>query len=112
MFSPKQEKAIELLALGNMTYTDVADTVNVAYRTILRWRRDNDFAKEVQRRALEHLRDQVPSLYSVLKSKATSEEDLSAIRLIFERLDRVDEDVNQAQGTITFTWGNPYEGEE
>lgn len=106
-FSPRQIKAIELLALGSQDYKEIAATVGVQAQTLRNWRRDIDFAEAVRRRALEHLKDQVPAVFSVLSKKAVAEEDLNAIRLLLERIDRAEGDLSiAAQGNVTFTWGS------
>lgn len=106
-FPARKTQAIELLASGNLDYEEIAAAVGVTSKTLRAWRADIDFAKEVQRRALELLKDKVPAIYSVLSNKGIKDGDISALKLMLEQVNRANEDVSHAtEGTITFTWGH------
>ena len=105
MFDVKKEQAIELLSLGQMEYQEIAEVVGVTSKTLREWRYNQDFAEEVQRRALELLKEAVPSIYGVLSRKGKSG-DLAAIKILLDQVERATADVvKSAEGSITFTWG-------
>jgi predicted DNA-binding protein YlxM (UPF0122 family) len=47
MLTSKQKKAVELLALGNMTQKEIAQTIKVSEHTICDWKKNDDFVSEV-----------------------------------------------------------------
>lgn len=47
-FSHKQRLAIELLGRGDLKYNEVARSVGVSETTLNKWRKDADFANEIQ----------------------------------------------------------------
>lgn len=102
--SPKQRKAIEILAQGDQrSYGDIAKELNVTQNTLYRWRKQDAFAKAVRDRAYELLREQLPEIYSVLNS-ISKEGNTKAIQIFLDHLERMENDVAKADGQITFTW--------
>lgn len=105
VFNKKQMEAIEMLAQGRVDYQTIAATINVSPTTLFRWRRKVEFAEAVQKRALELLQEKLPAVYSALHIKAAEDKDVGAMRLFFERLDKIHGDVVEAyKGQVTFTW--------
>ena len=102
----QKEQAIDLLAKGDMNYESIATTVGVTAMTLRRWRRDPEFAAEVRKRALERLKEHLPAIYSVVAKKGL-DGDLRAIEIMLGRVDRADQDLEEAksrQSNISFTW--------
>lgn len=100
----RQLKAVEMLAQGDdKTYQDIARDLNIQYSTLLKWRKREDFAKAVRDRAYELLREQLPYVYSTL-DRISKEGDTKAISIFLDHLERIENDVAQADGQITFTW--------
>lgn len=50
MLSAKQRKAIELIALGEMTLEQIAAAVDVSPRMLYNWRQKEEFSAELNRR--------------------------------------------------------------
>lgn len=102
--TPKQLKAIEMIAQGDeRTYSDIARDLNIQVTTLRKWRQREDFAKAVRDRAYELFREQLPYVYSTL-DRISKEGDTKAIQIFLDHLERVENDVAQADGQITFTW--------
>lgn len=106
IWDAKKEQAIELLSFGNMNYEALADQLDINVLTLRVWRRDPDFALEVRKRALDLLKETVPSVYNILTEKSVKKGDLAAIKMLLEQVDRAETDVlKAAEGQISFTWG-------
>jgi len=70
-FTPKQLKAIELLAQpGEKTLDDIAQELDIDKVTLWRWRRVEAFQKAVTDLAYSCLKDQLPKVYKALADKA------------------------------------------
>lgn len=71
-FTYKQLKAIEMLARpdNELSLQQIADEVGVNQSTLWRWRRDENFQKAVTELAYSYLKDELPSLFKSLASKA------------------------------------------
>jgi hypothetical protein len=104
MLSPRKLCAVELLAAGRTTYTQVAEQSKITQVTLRRWRKDPIFAQAVLDRSRELMKDSLPSIYNVLTDNALTGSH-QHIRLLLEHLQKVDELAKTAeQGTISFTW--------
>ena len=103
-FSPKQLKAIELMALGNLTLDAVAKQVEVSCQTIYTWRKQQPFIEAVIQRSRELVRAELPEVYQSLMTTAKSGS-TQAIKLVLEHLEKLEElKASVAESTITFTW--------
>jgi|GEM_PF-3128895 len=70
-FTPKQLKAIELLAQpGEKTLDDIARELDIDKTTLWRWRRVEAFQKAVTDLAYSCLKDELPKVYKALADKA------------------------------------------
>ena len=69
-FTPKQLKAIELLAQpGEKTLDDIAQELDIDKTTLWRWRRVEAFQKAVTDLAYSCLKDELPKVYKALADK-------------------------------------------
>jgi len=70
-FTPKQLRAIELLAQpGDLTLDDIARELEIDKTTLWRWRRVEAFQKAVTNLAYSCLKDELPKVYKSLADKA------------------------------------------
>ena len=71
-FSPKQLKAIELLANPSteMTKEEIAEQCGVNTATLWRWRRNPKFQQAVNDLAYDILKDELPKVYNSMAKKA------------------------------------------
>lgn len=70
-FTPKQLKAIELLAQpGEKTLDDIAQELDIDKTTLWRWRRVEAFQKAVTDLSYSCLKDELPKVYKALADKA------------------------------------------
>lgn len=105
-YAPRKKKleAIELLASGNMSYAQVAETVGVTQKTLRLWRKEPEFGQAVLDKSRDLIKENLPDIYSVLirEAKKGSHQHL---RLLIEHLERLEELRNTAEmGHISFTW--------
>lgn len=106
MFSPRKQKAVDMLALGVHTYTEVAAECNVTQVTLRRWRAQPDFAEAVLEASRQLLKDRLPSIYNVLSDNAMTGSH-QHIKLVLEHLHKLEELRQVAEeGSVTFTWRN------
>lgn len=102
--TPKKLKAIEMLALGVYSYTEIAEECNITQVTLRRWRKDPEFSKAVLEESRRLLKDKLPGIYNVLTDNALSGSH-QHIKLLLDHLDRLEELKQVAeQGSISFTW--------
>jgi len=86
-FTPKQLKAIQLLAQpGELGYEEIADEIGVDYVTLWRWRRVEAFQKAVNDLSYSCLKDELPKVYKSLAGKAISG-NVKAIEIILKFAD-------------------------
>jgi transcriptional regulator with XRE-family HTH domain len=71
-FTPKQLKAIELLARpdNELDLQQIADELGINQSTLWRWRRDENFQKAVTELSYSCLKDELPKVFKSLASKA------------------------------------------
>lgn len=71
-FSPKQLKAIELLARpdNEMSMQEMADSLGINQSTLWRWRREPVFQKAVTDLSYSCLKDELPRVFKSLANKA------------------------------------------
>jgi len=100
----KRSRAIELLAQGTMSYTQIAEDINVNVLTLRRWRAEPEFASDVVNRAQQLIKDELPSIFNVLieNAKAGSHQH---IKMVLDYLHKLEELKHTAdKGAVTFTW--------
>ena len=69
----QQILAVDLLVLkqgSEMTYTEIAELVGVAVKTLERWRKIPEFQKEVRTRTIELMGESLPNVLATLTRKA------------------------------------------
>ena len=69
----QQILAVDLLVLkqgSEMTYTEIAELVGVAVKTLERWRKIPEFQKEVRTRTIELMGESLPDVLATLTRKA------------------------------------------
>lgn len=71
-FTPKQLKAIELLARpdNELDLQQIADELGINQSTLWRWRRDENFQKAVTDLSYSCLKDELPKVFKSLANKA------------------------------------------
>ena len=100
--SSKQLKAIELLAIGQQSLTDITKEVGITRDTLWKWRKKATFRKAVADRTRELLADALPDIFNVMIERAR-EGDPRHIKLILEHLEKNTEE--EDKGTdLSFTW--------
>ena len=103
-WSTDQQKAIDLLARGGMTYDAIAKECNTSTHTIYNWRKDPDFMDEVISRAQSILKEELPEVYDALRSNAKGGNP-KHIDIYLKHLERLEEIRSKySQNAISFTW--------
>ena len=103
-FNPKQVKAIDLLAMGELTYKAICKEVKIAESTLRGWRDSRSFMDEVIARSREMLRGAIPELYSAAIREA-KDGNSSFFRTLLEHIDRLEEQSKGiSESSITFSW--------
>jgi hypothetical protein len=71
-FTPKQLKAIELLARpdNELDLQQIADELGINQSTLWRWRRNENFQKAVTELSYSCLKDELPKVFKSLANKA------------------------------------------
>lgn len=79
MLKPKQKKCIEMLASGTMTQAEIARELKVTEQTICNWKKNADFAAELEAANRVVISSLVPA--AVQKTKALLNADSEAVQL-------------------------------
>ena len=80
-------KAAHLVALGEMTFEQIAETIGVHWRTLFEWRQQPEFQAEVQRQCRQFANELMPLAVRRLKhniSKAKDSDSNPALKLAFQ----------------------------
>lgn len=101
-FTSKQAKAIELIATGELTDTEISIQIGVNKNTITRWRRLDGFMEEVIRRARKKLKEDMPEVYRSLSNHSKAGNSRH-IRIYLEHLEKL-EQIKASRANITFSW--------
>lgn len=111
-FSVRQHKAIELLAAGDMTYTQIADTLKIARSTLHQWRQMRDFMDAVIQRARELIREALPELYNAAIREAKAGKH-AYFKTLLEHVDRLEQMANETKERhIVFVWDGEQDAAE
>lgn len=103
-FTPKQRKAISLLATGDIPISEILTECNISSATFWRWRKNPYFMNEVILEARNNLSDALPDIYKKLTESAR-QGDFKYVKLFLDHLDKLEEQkTNQSDATISFTW--------
>lgn len=79
MLKPKQKKCIEMLVSGAMTQADVAAALKVSEQTICNWKRNGEFAAELEAANRLVISSLVPA--AVQRTKALLNAESEAVQL-------------------------------
>lgn len=104
-FTVKQQKCIELLALGEMTQAAIAEQIKICPPTISKWKQSQSFMEAVIDRSRELLRESLPAVYNRLakNSKLGSERH---VKIFLDHLEKL-EAIKSSKGSISITWNPP-----
>ena len=102
-FTDKQLMAIDLLSQGVMQ-KDIQEQLDVSHNTLWKWKKNPQFMDAVVESSRTCLKDALPSIYSVLATKAI-EGSSQHIKILLEHLEKIEEErTKYAETAITFTW--------
>ena len=111
-FTAQQLKAIELLAGGGLTLTEIQKAVPVAMDTLWRWRKDTAFIDAILNRSREMLREAMPAIYQTLAKKARKG-DARHLRILIDHLEHLESHGEQYKGgSITVVWKDKWEEDD
>jgi len=104
-FTPKQLKAIHLLAEGGHTHVAIASACGINSNTVNRWKKDPKFMHAVVMQSRKLLKEDLPEVYKSLgnESKGGSAQH---IKILLDHLESL-EQAKSNQASITFTWKGP-----
>ena len=103
-FTGSQLQAIELLAAGGKTNSEIAEIVGVSDTTIYNWKNNKDFCEAVLVRSQELFRNTQPDVVNALVKRA-KQGDPAAMRIYFDHIALVEKlRTNIADMNISFTW--------
>ena len=92
----QQILAVDLLVLkhgSEMSYTEIAELVGVAVKTLERWRKIPEFQKEVRTRTIELMGESLPDVLATLTRKAIGGNNKS-IELYLKTLGLLKQDID------------------
>jgi len=108
----KQLKAIEFLAGGGMTLTEIHKKVPVNHDTLWEWRKNPQFIEAILSRSREILREALPRVYKTLADRA-ARGDPRHIKALLDHMEHLERSGEQYRGgSITVLWGEKWEEEE
>lgn len=102
----KKDRAVELLAEGSKTFTEVAQELHITTETLRRWRKQDDFQADVRSKCREILVAAEPMLYNIALEHAKAKGSFQHIKILLERIERL-EDIADGVGPdygVMFTW--------
>ena len=105
-YAPRKKKleAIELLAAGGLSLTQIAEKVGITQKTLRKWRTEPEFCQSVMDKSMGLIKENLPDIYSVLIKKAKAG-DNQALKLYIEHYERLEEMKKTAElGHFSFTW--------
>ncbi len=79
MLKPKQKKCIEMLISGTMTQADIAAALKVSEQTICNWKKNSEFAAELESANRLVISSLVPA--AIQRTKALLNADSEAVQL-------------------------------
>lgn len=85
--SEKQIAAIEYLALpkrGGLTYEEIAKEVGVDERTLLRWRNDDTFHGELNRKIIRNTTDRLPEVMASVPDHIINDGNAAMLRTLLQ----------------------------
>lgn len=94
--SEQQIAAIEYLAIpkrGNLTYAEIAEKVGISERTLNRWRNDDVFHNELNRRIVRSLSDRLPEMMSSIPDHVIKDGNAALFRTAMQALGLLTEKV-------------------
>jgi len=95
-FNEKQIAALEYLSLprrGDMTYEQIAKAVGIDERQLYRWRKDDVFAAELNRRVVLGLSDRLPDIVESIPDHIIREGNAAMLRTTLQALGLLTEKV-------------------
>lgn len=102
-FTPKQYKAINLIAEGRQQYKDIAEELGISVKTLRRWRDMPGFSEEVRKTSENIFKSRLPMLFNVLFKEA-EKGNFPFLRLAFERVDKLEGLLVNGDNQVTFTF--------
>ena len=111
-WTANQLKAIELLAGGGLTLSEIQKELHISQDTLWRWRKNPLFTEAVLKRSREMLRESLPKVYKTLAEKASSG-DPRHMKTLLDHLEYLEKTGEQYRGgSITVVWKDTWdEGE-
>lgn len=103
MLKPKQKKCIELMVKGDMTQAEIARELKISEQTICNWKKDGEFAGELERANRLVISSLVPRAISKTAALLNAENEqvqLAAAKDILDRAGYKPQDKIQVDGTI------------
>lgn len=88
MLKPKQKKCIEMLVCGAYSQAQIARELKISEQTICNWKKDSEFAKELQEQMRICVQTLAPKAIKTMESLLNSDSDnvrFSAAKDILDR---------------------------
>lgn len=88
MLKPKQKKCIEMLVCGAYSQVQIARELKISEQTICNWKKDSEFAKELQEQMRICVQTLAPKAIKTMESLLNSDSDnvrFSATKDILDR---------------------------
>jgi hypothetical protein len=101
-FTPKQLKAIELLAQGELSGEAITVELKMSRSNLCRWKKDPDFMQAIVERSRQLLKETLPQIYKSLTNNSKKGSH-NHIKVYLDHLEKLEE-AKANTGTITFIW--------